>query len=95
LGEEGEAWDVFRVCQGEFLTDDDLSGYGGFVITGNYCDVFGASNVTELLSELTPFQCEDAINSLTYEAELCFRDPVYSCVGVNSLLHHQLRKLLA
>ncbi|MQL79025.1 hypothetical protein Taro_011449 [Colocasia esculenta] len=41
LGEEGEAWDVFRVCQGEFPADDDLSRYDGFVITGSCCDAHG------------------------------------------------------
>uniref|UniRef100_A0A1D1YBI8 LOB domain-containing protein 6 n=1 Tax=Anthurium amnicola TaxID=1678845 RepID=A0A1D1YBI8_9ARAE len=55
--------------------------------------VFGASNVTKLLNELTPYQREDAVNSLAYEAEMRLRDPVYGCVGVISVLQHQLRQL--
>ncbi|KZV24298.1 LOB domain-containing protein 6 [Dorcoceras hygrometricum] len=55
--------------------------------------VFGASNVTKLLQELHPSQREDAVNSLAYEAEMRLRDPVYGCVGVISLLQHQLRQL--
>ncbi|CDP04136.1 unnamed protein product [Coffea canephora] len=55
--------------------------------------VFGASNVTKLLNELQPHQREDAVNSLAYEADMRLRDPVYGCVGVISLLQHQLRQL--
>ncbi|OMO86028.1 hypothetical protein CCACVL1_09853 [Corchorus capsularis] len=55
--------------------------------------VFGASNVTKLLNELHPSQREDAVNSLAYEADMRLRDPVYGCVGVISLLQHQLRQL--
>ncbi|KAL5202126.1 hypothetical protein ABZP36_013078 [Zizania latifolia] len=46
--------------------------------------VFGASNVTKLLNELHPYQREDAVNSLAYEADMRLRDPVYGCVGVIS-----------
>ncbi|XP_020086921.1 LOB domain-containing protein 6 [Ananas comosus] len=55
--------------------------------------VFGASNVTKLLNELHPYQREDAVNSLAYEADMRLRDPVYGCVGVISILQHQLRQL--
>ncbi|XP_073142908.1 protein ASYMMETRIC LEAVES 2-like [Henckelia pumila] len=55
--------------------------------------VFGASNVTKLLNELHPQQREDAVNSLAYEADMRLRDPVYGCVGVISVLQHQLRQL--
>ncbi|XP_075500401.1 protein ASYMMETRIC LEAVES 2-like [Primulina tabacum] len=55
--------------------------------------VFGASNVTKLLNELQPHQREDAVNSLAYEADMRLRDPVYGCVGVISILQHQLRQL--
>ncbi|XP_017216952.1 protein ASYMMETRIC LEAVES 2 [Daucus carota subsp. sativus] len=55
--------------------------------------VFGASNVTKLLNELHPHQREDAVNSLAYQADMRIRDPVYGCVGVISLLQHQLRQL--
>ncbi|XVF40850.1 hypothetical protein PTKIN_Ptkin01aG0149600 [Pterospermum kingtungense] len=55
--------------------------------------VFGASNITKLLNELHPSQREDAVNSLAYEADMRLRDPVYGCVGVISVLQHQLRQL--
>lgn len=49
--------------------------------------------MTKLLNELHPHQREDAVNSLAYEADMRLRDPVYGCVGVISLLQHQLRQL--
>ncbi|MQL76182.1 hypothetical protein Taro_008580 [Colocasia esculenta] len=55
--------------------------------------VFGASNVAKLLHELAPHQRGDAASSLAYEAEMRHRDPVYGCVGVISVLQHQLRQL--
>ncbi|XP_009411209.3 protein ASYMMETRIC LEAVES 2-like [Musa acuminata AAA Group] len=55
--------------------------------------VFGASNVTKLLNEVNPYQREDAVNSLAYEADMRLRDPVYGCAGVISVLQHQLRQL--
>ncbi|XP_057458396.1 protein ASYMMETRIC LEAVES 2-like isoform X2 [Lotus japonicus] len=55
--------------------------------------IFGASNVSKLLNELQPHQREDAVNSLAYEAHMRLRDPINGCVGVISILHHQLRKL--
>ncbi|XP_077210479.1 protein ASYMMETRIC LEAVES 2-like [Tasmannia lanceolata] len=59
----------------------------------NVHKVFGASNVTKLLRDLHPHQREDAVNSLAYEADMRLRDPVYGCVGVISLLQHQLRQV--
>lgn len=59
----------------------------------NVHKVFGASNVTKLLNDLQPHQREDAVNSLAYEADMRLRDPVYGCVGVISLLQHQLHQL--
>ncbi|CAM8914620.1 unnamed protein product [Rhodiola kirilowii] len=59
----------------------------------NVHKVFGAANVTKLLNELHPSQRDDAVNSLAYEAEMRLRDPVYGCVGVISLLKHQLLQL--
>ena len=53
--------------------------------------VYGASNVTKILNELHPYQREDAVNSLAYEADMRLRDPVYGCVGVISILQHRLR----
>lgn len=57
--------------------------------------VFGASNVSKLLNELHPSRREDAVNSLAYEAEARLSDPVYGCVGVISILQHQLKQLQA
>ncbi|KAF3781790.1 LOB domain-containing protein 6 [Nymphaea thermarum] len=59
----------------------------------NVHKVFGASNVSKLLNELHPTQREDAVNSLAYEAEARLSDPVYGCVGIISLLQHQLKQL--
>ncbi|KAL4609707.1 protein ASYMMETRIC LEAVES 2 isoform X1 [Castanea sativa] len=59
----------------------------------NVHKVFGASNVTKLLNELHPHQREDAVNSLAFEADMRLRDPVYGCVGLISVLQHQLRQL--
>lgn len=59
----------------------------------NVHKVFGASNVTKLLNDLQPYQREDAVNSLAYEADMRLRDPVYGCVGVISVLQHELRQL--
>nr|GEW77693.1 gamma-glutamyl peptidase 5-like [Tanacetum cinerariifolium] len=41
LAEEGETWDVFRVCNGHFPTDDEIGCYDGFVITGSCNDAHG------------------------------------------------------
>ncbi|CAD5176120.1 LOB domain-containing protein 25-like [Musa acuminata AAA Group] len=55
--------------------------------------VFGASNVAKLLGELSPWQREDAVNSLAYEAEARLHDPVYGCVGHICLLQHKLHQV--
>ncbi|KAI3462773.1 hypothetical protein Pfo_019436 [Paulownia fortunei] len=59
----------------------------------NVHKVFGASNVAKLLNELSANQREDAVNSLAYEAEYRLRDPVYGCVGLVSVLQHNLRQV--
>ncbi|EXC24867.1 hypothetical protein L484_013233 [Morus notabilis] len=59
----------------------------------NVHKVFGASNVSKLLQELSASQREDAVNSLAYEAEARLRDPVYGCVGLISVLQHKLRQV--
>ncbi|RZC55613.1 hypothetical protein C5167_014468 [Papaver somniferum] len=41
LGEEGETWDMFKVCSGEFPKDEELESFGGFVITGSCSDAHG------------------------------------------------------
>lgn len=41
LAEEGEVWEVFGVCQGEFPADDQLPFFDGFVITGSCSDADG------------------------------------------------------
>ena len=41
LAEDGEIWDVFRVCNGHFPSDDEIGLYDGFVITGSCNDAHG------------------------------------------------------
>ncbi|KAG0464918.1 hypothetical protein HPP92_019082 [Vanilla planifolia] len=55
--------------------------------------VFGASNVTKLLNDLPQEQREDAVRSLSYEAEARTQDPVYGCVGFISILQQRLFQL--
>ncbi|KAM7257833.1 hypothetical protein ACFE04_013574 [Oxalis oulophora] len=57
--------------------------------------VFGASNVSKLLSEVAESQRADAANSLVYEANLRIRDPVYGSMGAISALQQQLQTLQA
>ncbi|XP_010558874.1 PREDICTED: LOB domain-containing protein 13-like [Tarenaya hassleriana] len=57
--------------------------------------VFGASNVSKLLTEVPESQRGDAANSLVYEANLRLRDPVYGCMGAISALQHQIQSLHA
>ncbi|XP_054810510.1 LOB domain-containing protein 36 [Prosopis cineraria] len=53
--------------------------------------VFGASNVSKLLTELNVAHREEAVRSLAYEAEARLRDPVYGCVGLISVLQQRLK----
>lgn len=55
--------------------------------------IFGASNVSKLLLEISPHQREDAVNSLAYEADARIKDPVYGCVGAISVLQQQVIRL--
>ncbi|KAL8195216.1 hypothetical protein R6Q57_025619 [Mikania cordata] len=41
LAEDGEIWDVFRVCSGHFPSDEEIGLYDGFVITGSCSDAHG------------------------------------------------------
>ncbi|KAK1430298.1 hypothetical protein QVD17_12940 [Tagetes erecta] len=41
LAEDGEIWDVFRVCAGQFPSDEQIHLYDGFVITGSCNDAHG------------------------------------------------------
>ncbi|MCL7048128.1 hypothetical protein MKW94_025755 [Papaver nudicaule] len=41
LREEGETWDKFKVCGGEFPNDDEIELYDGFVITGSASGAHG------------------------------------------------------
>ncbi|CAI5527311.1 unnamed protein product [Closterium sp. Naga37s-1] len=52
--------------------------------------VFGASNVTRILTELPPELRGDAANSMAYEAEARVQDPVYGCVSAISLLQQHV-----
>ncbi|KAJ7566763.1 hypothetical protein O6H91_02G117400 [Diphasiastrum complanatum] len=55
--------------------------------------VFGASNISKILHELSLNQREDAVNSLAYEADARVNDPVYGCVRTISLLQRQVTQL--
>ncbi|KAL0914497.1 hypothetical protein M5K25_014846 [Dendrobium thyrsiflorum] len=57
--------------------------------------VFGASNVSKLLQELSTVQRSDAVSSLVYEANARVRDPVYGCVASISSLQRQINLLHA
>ncbi|KAL5726899.1 LOB domain-containing protein 15 [Ranunculus cassubicifolius] len=57
--------------------------------------VFGASNVSKMLMEVTENQRADAANSLVYEANVRLRDPVYGCMGAISALQQQVQALQA
>ncbi|KAL5557090.1 hypothetical protein UlMin_039326 [Ulmus minor] len=59
----------------------------------NVHKVFGASNVSKILTELDASQREDAANSLAFEAEARIRDPVYGCVGFISVLQQRLKQI--
>lgn len=51
--------------------------------------VFGASNVSKILSEVPQEQRDDTANSLAYEAEARLRDPVYGCMRTIALLQRK------
>ncbi|OAY38385.1 LOB domain-containing protein 21 [Manihot esculenta] len=55
--------------------------------------VFGASNVSKILTEVPEGQREDTVNSLAYEAEARLRDPVYGCIGAIALLQRKMAQL--
>lgn len=57
--------------------------------------VFGASNVSKMLMEVSESQRADAANSLVYEANVRLRDPVYGCMGAISALQQQVQSLQA
>ncbi|KAJ0963603.1 hypothetical protein J5N97_028725 [Dioscorea zingiberensis] len=57
--------------------------------------VFGASNVSKLLSHVpVPERCE-AVVTIAYEAQARIRDPVYGCVSHIFALQHQVALLQA
>ncbi|XP_009591808.1 LOB domain-containing protein 15 [Nicotiana tabacum] len=55
--------------------------------------VFGASNVSKMLMEVSENQRADTANSLVYEANVRLRDPVYGCMGAISALQQQVQAL--
>lgn len=57
--------------------------------------IFGASNVAKLLQELPAQNREDAVNSLSYEADARVNDPIYGCVGALFSLQQQVARLQA
>ncbi|MCO5548144.1 hypothetical protein L7F22_001602 [Adiantum nelumboides] len=61
----------------------------------NVHKLFGASNVSKLLTELPLCVREDTVNSLAYEAHARIRDPVYGCAGAISILQCRVALLQA
>ncbi|KAK9124578.1 hypothetical protein Sjap_014180 [Stephania japonica] len=55
--------------------------------------VFGASNVSKILSEVPEERRADTVNSLAYEAEARLRDPVFGCIGAIALLQRRMVQL--
>ncbi|CAN1172943.1 LOB domain-containing protein 21 [Linum perenne] len=55
--------------------------------------VFGASNVSKILTEVPEEQREDTVNSLAYEAEARLMDPVYGCIGAIAMLQRKMVEL--
>ncbi|KAI4382758.1 hypothetical protein MLD38_008677 [Melastoma candidum] len=55
--------------------------------------VFGASNVSKILTEVPEEQREETVNSLAYEAEARLSDPVYGCIGAITLLQRKMVEL--
>lgn len=56
----------------------------------NVHKVFGASNVAKLLQDLPVQNREDAVNSISYEADARVNDPIYGCVGALFSLQQQV-----
>nr|ATI23617.1 transcription factor LBD21 [Brassica rapa var. rapa] len=55
--------------------------------------VFGASNVSKLLSEVPEEQRQETVNSLAYEADVRLNDPVYGCIGAIASLQKKMLEL--
>ncbi|CAH8339282.1 unnamed protein product [Eruca vesicaria subsp. sativa] len=55
--------------------------------------VFGASNVSKLLSEVPEEQRQETVNSLAYEADVRLKDPVYGCIGAIASLQKKMLEL--
>lgn len=73
LGEEGEAWDLYRAAHGELPCMADVDGYDGFVITGSCNDAHGDDQwINDLVSFLK------ALDSLKKKVlGVCFGHQVY------------------
>ncbi|KAL3677865.1 hypothetical protein R1sor_020821 [Riccia sorocarpa] len=56
----------------------------------NVHKIFGASNVTKILTDLPVENRQDCVTSLAFEAEARMRDPVYGCVGAISSAQHRI-----
>ncbi|XP_072951636.1 LOB domain-containing protein 20 [Typha angustifolia] len=57
--------------------------------------VFGASNVSRLLSRVPLGRRDDAVVTVCYEAQARIADPVYGCVSAILALQHQVAALQA
>lgn len=55
--------------------------------------IYGASNVSRLLNQLSYKERDEAAKSLIYEAEAWQKDPVHGCVAFISILQNRLNDL--
>lgn len=55
--------------------------------------IYGASNISKILNQLSYDLRDEAVKSLVYEAEARVNEPVYGCVGFIAILQLQLRQL--
>lgn len=56
--------------------------------------VFGASNVSKLLLHIPANRRQEAVVTITYEAQARLSDPVYGCVSTILALQQQVKKSL-
>ncbi|CAK9877130.1 unnamed protein product [Sphagnum jensenii] len=59
----------------------------------NVHKLFGVSNTLRILKHVDPSKREDTVKSIAYEADTREKDPVHGCLGVITLLQHEVSKL--
>jgi len=59
----------------------------------NVHKLFGVSNTLRILKHVDPSKREDTVKSIAYEADTREKDPVHGCLGVITLLQHEVSQL--